>query len=151
MVYGTLIKRLTASELILNQYWTTDKLYCARWVLGYNTKTKTAQNCPQGVSRPWPRPEDRIPGFLANFILIVHIDIHRYSHRAAKKRKFQQKIKKCLRLSHTSLSPIRESKLWVIWRVKVNIRFANLRKNYGRCGDLFRYFRKCCKTYFWCV
>jgi len=31
MVYGRLIKCLTASELILNQYWTTDKLYCARW------------------------------------------------------------------------------------------------------------------------
>jgi len=31
MVYGALIKRLVLSELILDQYWTTDKLYYARW------------------------------------------------------------------------------------------------------------------------
>ena len=33
MVYGAFIKRLTSSELILNQCWTTDKLYCARTVV----------------------------------------------------------------------------------------------------------------------
>jgi len=31
MVYGALIKRLVLSELIPDQYWTTDKLYYARW------------------------------------------------------------------------------------------------------------------------
>ena len=65
MVYGTLIKRLTASELILNQYWTTDKLYCARWV-------EQSVRMLEGMSRPSIRAE-YVKYFVSKLLFIIFI------------------------------------------------------------------------------